>query len=100
MEPLEETMGQKPRSAPRDVPDSLPKRDRGSDVLPDGPGRTDPQPLLPDSLPEADEETSIDGGVAQHPVHDSDQEDRGPQDYEDEIDDLEEVAKVDGAVRG
>jgi hypothetical protein len=92
-------MGQKPRTVPRDVPDSLPKRDQGTDVLPDDVRRTDPQTVSPDSLPEADEETSLDGGVAQHPVHDSDQEDRDPQDYEDAIDDLEKIAVVDSAER-
>jgi hypothetical protein len=104
MGPLEETMGQKPRTVPRDVPDSLPKRDQGTDVLPDDVlpddvRRIDPQTVSPDSLPEADEETSLDGGVAQHPVHDSDQENRDPQDYEDAIDDLEKIAVVDSAER-
>ena len=50
----------KPRRAPKDVPDSLPQRDEGSDVTPDrvrdpdGPARKDP----PDSLPRNDEETT------------------------------------------
>src|SRR5438045_9761612 len=34
-------MGRKPRRAPRDVPDSLPKRDEGTDVLPDDVRSTD-----------------------------------------------------------
>jgi hypothetical protein len=90
-------MGQKPRSAPRDVPDSLPRRDQGTDVLPDDVRRTDRPPQLPpDSLPESEEEKSADGGVGQHPIHDSDEEDGDAQDYEDEI---AEVAKVDSAVR-
>lgn len=45
-------MGQKPREAPRDIPDSLPKRDGGTDVMPDKVRRVDrPQPPPPDSLP-------------------------------------------------
>jgi hypothetical protein len=95
-------MGRKPRRAPQDIPDSLPKRDEGTDVQPDAVRRTDPSSVPPDSLPKVDDETAIDGGVAQHPVHDSDQEDRDPQDYEEEIETLEEteeIAKVDSAVR-
>jgi hypothetical protein len=76
-------MAQKPREAPRNIPDSLPKRDEGTDVAPDDVRRTDPSvDLPPDSLPPAEEETRLDGGVAQHPVHDSDQEDRDPEDFE------------------
>ena len=47
----------KPRSAPQDVPDSLPERDEGSDVAPDrvrNPDRTQRSP--PDSLPRNEEE--------------------------------------------
>jgi len=41
----------------------------------------------PDSLPPEDnEETTPDGRIAQHPVHDSDQEDRDPEAYEQDID--------------
>ena len=36
----------------------------------------------------------IDGGNEQHPVHDEDQEDAGPDDYEREID------RLDQAIRG
>ena len=80
-------MGQKPRRAPQNVPDSLPKRDEGTDVSPDKVRQTDsPDTIPPDSLPEEDKETLLDGGVDQHPVHDSDQEDRDPQDFELEVD--------------
>jgi hypothetical protein len=45
-------MGQKPREAPRNVPDSLPKRDEGTDVMPDKVRRTElPRQPPPDSLP-------------------------------------------------
>jgi hypothetical protein len=87
----ENDMAPKPRREPQDVPDSLPKRDEGTDVMPDAVRRTDPsQTILPDSLPPA-EETAIeraDGGVAQHPIHDDDLEDLGPEDFEREIDDV------------
>ena len=97
-------MAQKPRRAPDNVPDSLPPRDPGTDVAPDDVRRTDrSRRVPPDSLPPADEETAPDGGVAQHPVHDSDIEDRGPEDYEAETDvaqpSLEETAAVDDVLR-
>ncbi len=48
-------MGPKPAEAPRDVPDSLPRRDRGTDVMPDKVRRTErPDGLPPDSLPDSD----------------------------------------------
>jgi len=50
-------MGQKPRRAPENVPDSLPPRDEGTDVDPDNVRRTDePQTIAPDSPPESEEE--------------------------------------------
>jgi len=55
-------MGPKPRRAPRNIPDSLPKRDEGSDVLPDNVRRVDrPRTVPPDSLPPAEEQTPDDG---------------------------------------
>jgi hypothetical protein len=88
-------MGRKPRKPAKDVPDSLPPRDKGTDVAPDDVRRTDEtQRLPPDSLPPAEEELAIDGGSAQHPVHDSDIEDRDPADYEQEIALLEEAARA------
>ena len=68
-------MGQKPRRAPQNIPDSLPKRDEGTDVQPDAVRRTEPPTLPPDSLPASDDESSADDGVA------------------------EEIARVDSAVR-
>ena len=78
-------MAPKPRRETQDVPDSLPKRDEGTDVIPDKVRRTDPsQTILPDSLPPTDDQPveQADGGVAQHPIHDDDLEDRDPEDFE------------------
>ena len=67
--------------------------------LPDDVRRRD-QPMAdaPATVPRPDEEVRIggvsppeDGGVAQHPIHDDDIEDLGPEDYEELTD---EVAKV------
>jgi hypothetical protein len=76
------------------------------DVLPDDLRRRDPPQTPPESLAPNDEvageEDSVgggftprsDGGNEQHPVHDEDQEDAGPEDYEREID------RLDQAIRG
>jgi hypothetical protein len=49
-------MGPKPRQPPREVPDSLPKHDQGTDVVPDGVRPTErSRREPPDSLP-ADEQ--------------------------------------------
>jgi hypothetical protein len=38
-----------------------------------------------------------DGGVAQHPIHDSDEEDLGPEDFEEQTDEVAETGiKTDG----
>ena len=68
-------MAPKPRRETQDTPDSLPKREEGTDVIPDDVRRTDPpQRMLPDSLPPLDEQSieRADGGVARHPIHDHD----------------------------
>jgi hypothetical protein len=55
-------MGRKPRRPPQDVPDSLPRRDEGTDVIPDEVRRTDrPQRMPPDSLPPEDDRESGSG---------------------------------------
>jgi hypothetical protein len=52
-------MAPKPRRAPQDVPDSLPKRDEGTDVMPDDVRRSDrSQRMPPDSLPPMDEQST------------------------------------------
>jgi hypothetical protein len=48
----------KPRRAPQETPDSLPKRDEGTDVMPDDVRRNDrSQRVPPDSLPPMDEQS-------------------------------------------
>jgi hypothetical protein len=76
-----------------------------ADAMPADDRRTDPQATRPDDLPEIDggpmaddnvgggTTPKPDGGVDQHPVHDEDQEDRTPSDYEREID------RIDAATR-
>jgi hypothetical protein len=59
-------MGQKPRRAPHNIPDSLPKRDEGTDVQPDAVRRTEePGTEPPDSLPESEDEeiAAVDSAV-------------------------------------
>jgi hypothetical protein len=75
-----------------------------ADAMPADDRRADQEATRPDDLPELDgghmaEDTvggltpKIDGGIDQHPVHDEDQEDRTPSDYEREID------RIDAATR-
>ena len=66
---------------PATPPDSMPPREQGRDgETPAGGGFT----------------PAADGGNAQHPVHDEDQEDAGPGDYEREIDRLDAAARPAG----
>jgi hypothetical protein len=56
---MDRNTGRKSRRAPKDVPDSLPEREEGTDVAPDevrdpDPPRRDP----PDSLPRNGEDTT------------------------------------------
>ncbi len=62
-------------------------------VMPDDLRRQDPRPDRPDSLPEVPADVSHggispspDGDNPQHPVHDEDLEDAGPEDFETMID--------------
>ena len=78
------------------------------DALPDDLRREDQPATPPDSLPprgraRAGEKQAgggftpaADGGNAQHPIHDEDQEDAGPSDYEREIDRLDSAARSGG----
>ncbi|HZT25411.1 MAG TPA: hypothetical protein VFA57_06875 [Pseudolabrys sp.] len=71
------------------------------DAVPDDMRRRDQEESRPETLPTEDEARtgeepvgggftpSEDGGVDQHPIHDSDQEDATPSDYEREIDRLD-----------
>ena len=82
-----------------------PVRTDAADAMPADDRRADPQATRPDNLPEVESgriaedpvgggmTPKIDGGNDQHPIHDEDQEDRMPSDYEREID------RVDAATR-
>jgi hypothetical protein len=87
----------KPRPAKRDLETNTPP-----EVADDR--RTDLSETPPDSLPppeEGREKLAVgggftpaeDGGVEQHPIHDDDQEDRTPSDYERELDRLDAAAR-------
>ena len=77
-----------------------------ADAMPADDRRTDAQATRPEDLPELDggpiaDDTvgggttpKIDGGIDQHPVHDEDQEDRTPSDYEREIDRLDAATRA------
>ena len=92
-------MAPKRNRAPRDIPDSLPKDDDRTDVLPDTARRTDNPQTPPESLPPTPEETAPDGGSAQHPIHDDDLEDRDSADYERDVDQIDKDAALDVTLR-
>ena len=62
---------------PETPPDSLPPQEEAREKLPVGGGLTPAE----------------DGGVEQHPIHDDDQEDLTPSDYERELDRLDAAAR-------
>lgn len=76
------------------------------DLLRDDLRRRDQQQTPPDSMPPREEERTgeeavgggftprADGGNEQHPVHDEDQEDATPDDYEREIGRLDEAIRA------
>ena len=78
-----------------------------ADAMPADDRRIDQDVTRPDDLPEVDGgpmaddavgggfTPKIDGGIDQHPVHDEDQEDRTPSDYEREIDRLDAATRSD-----
>jgi hypothetical protein len=89
------------RKRPTVTPDSLPKPDE-NEGMPDEVRRRDPPRTTPDSLPRRDEDAppragapAPDGGSSTHPIHDEDQEDLTPGDYEAQIDEIEEEAAED-----
>ena len=92
-------MAPKKNRAARDVPDSLPKDDGRTDVLPDPVRRTDKPRTPPQPPSPTPEETAPDGGSAQHPIHDDDLEDRDSADYERDIDQIDKDAALDVALR-
>ena len=76
------------------------------DTLRDDLRRRDQAPTPPDSMPPRDDERrgevpagggftpAPDGGNDQHPIHDEDQEDATPDDYEREIDRLDAATRA------
>jgi hypothetical protein len=84
-------MAPKRKRAPRDVPDSLPREDNRTDVLPDDVRSTDEPQVPPGTPSRVPDETLSDGGLAQHPIHDDDLEDRDSADYERDIDKIDET---------
>ena len=67
-----------------EMPDEARRRDQ---PIPDAPA-TVPMPGEQELTPGASQ-PSEDGGVEQHPLHDSDTEDLGPEDYEELTDEVE-----------
>jgi hypothetical protein len=61
--------------------------------------RGDPAQSLPDSLTPAVDKNAPDGGTAQHPLHDDDLEDRDPEDFEHDIEDVGETEPLDVVLR-
>jgi hypothetical protein len=97
MKPKDDAMAPKRNLGQRDIPDSLPKDDTPTDVLLDKVQNTD-QPQTPSESPSpTPEEAAPDGGLAQHPIHDDDLEDRDSEDYERDIDQIDKVAALDVA---
>ena len=84
-----------------------PARTAAADAMPSDDRRADPQATRPDNLPEVEfgrmaedpvgggMTPKIDGGNDQHPIHDEDQEDRMPSDYEREIDRIDAATRSD-----
>jgi hypothetical protein len=73
--------------------DSLPERIEPDEVLPDDLHRIDEPDEVPEPASTREAQrviegvTSVpDGGVSQHPIHDEDLEDLGPDDYQKQID--------------
>ena len=91
-------MAAKRKRVPTPAPDA-------ADAVPADLRRADPEATRPDDLPTIQSgrmaEDAVgggftpktDGGVDQHPIHDEDQEDATPSDYEREIDRLDAVLR-------
>jgi hypothetical protein len=99
MPPVRKRRANKP-GLETNTPPNVPARD-----LPAGVKRSDQPETPPDLLPPRDEDKrdmsavgggftpKEDGGVEQHPIHDDDQEDLSPSDYERELDRLDAAAR-------
>jgi hypothetical protein len=89
---MEDRMAPKQKKAEPGQPDIVDELRRRDQPVPDAPA-TVPHPG--EEVAPGGSQPSEDGGVDQHPIHDSDVEDLGPEDYEEMTD---EAAKT-GAVR-
>jgi hypothetical protein len=85
---MEEAMARAPQQPSSDQPDVVEELRRRDQPTPDAPAVV---PHPEDGIELGGSRPPEDGGVAQHPIHDSDMEDLGPEDYEELTD---EVAKV------
>ena len=88
----------KRKRTPGNVLYSLQKSNSRTDVLPVDVRGTDPPS---ESWSRASDESTRDGGIAQHPIHD-DLENRDSEDYErdiDQIDETDEFKELDVALR-
>jgi hypothetical protein len=85
---MEASMAVRKQSFNPDQPEIADKARRRDQPLPDAPV-TVPHPG--EGIDPTGSQPPEDGGVPQHPIHDSDVEDLGPEDYEELTD---EVAKV------
>jgi hypothetical protein len=92
-------MKQKPRKAKREASGPSRDRDRQTDIRPDAPQSDDAPRTAPEALPAAARDTSPDGGTDQHPLHDDDLDDRDPEDFESEIEAVDEDAGLDVILR-
>jgi hypothetical protein len=90
----EETMNPSRKRAARDVPQPPSQADKRADVRPDEANAAD-QPQVPPATPQRiPDETLPDGGLAEHPIHDDDLEDRDSADYERDLDEISETDEV------
>ena len=99
-------MPTKPRRGRRAPDEADLETNIAPDALRDDLRRRDQQETPPDSMPPRDDERpgevpagggftpTPDGGNDQHPIHDEDQEDATPDDYEREIDRLDAVTRA------
>lgn len=71
-----------------DQPEAADKTRRRDQPVPDAPA-TVPHPG--EGIEPAGSQPPEDGGVPQHPIHDSDIEDLGPEDYEEMTNEIEKV---------
>jgi hypothetical protein len=86
------------RSQSKDQLDLLVDEIAPDEVLPRDLHRVDEPDEVPESAPTRELEPSIegtmpapDGGVSQHPIHDEDLEDLEPDDYQRQLDEIEDV---------